>query len=371
MLRQAYRDRFVAQQRVQHKEAEQQQMKTLDELKTRFFTNISHEFRTPLTLIMGPLSELKERLPAEPLLSLMERNSQRLMGLINQLLDMSRLEAGQVTVEAEPGDIATFFRTIVSAFESLAHSRPIRFSFSQNKDEQWAEFDRDKLEKVIANLLSNAFKFTPAGQTVHMDVQYPDYQPSNELTLRVQDTGFGIAADKLPHIFERFYQVDSRANRLYEGTGVGLSLVQKLVDVLGGTVSVSSIEGTGTVFTIMLPLLPVNEPVYPESHTEAVMNVPSDLFPVKIPVDEGLDNTPETEKRMLIIDDNADIRAYVGRLFQDSYNIVEAADGQEGLEKATLLMPDVVICDLMMPQMDGFYRVSFAAYNSVRNLTNN
>ena len=180
----------------------------------------------------------------------MERNSNRLLGLINQLLDMSKLETGQLNPQPEPGDIATFFRTLADSFQTLADSRRIRFVFTQNESEYWASFDRDKVEKVMTNVLSNAFKFTSQGHEVRLDVQLT----ASSMLLCVSDTGIGIASANLPYIFDRFYQVDSQVNRSYEGAGVGLALVRELVDVLQGTISVNSSEGEGTTVWIRLPL---------------------------------------------------------------------------------------------------------------------
>jgi signal transduction histidine kinase len=232
-------------------------LQELGALKTHFFTNISHELRTPLTLIISPLSELKKRFPHEPMLPIMERNSNRLLGLINQLLDMSKLEAGQLKAQPEPGDITAFLRTLAGSFQSLADSRRIHFAFTQNESEYWASFDRDKLEKIVTNVLANAFKFTPPGHEVSMDVQVT----ACLLQVSVSDTGIGISTANLPYIFDRFYQVDSRVNRSYEGTGVGLALVRELVEVLGGTISVDSIEDKGTTFRIRLPFSAVTQSV--------------------------------------------------------------------------------------------------------------
>ena len=231
-------------------------LQELGALKTHFFTNISHELRTPLTLIISPLSELKKRFPDEPMLTMMERNSNRLLALINQLVDMSKLEAGQLKAQPEPGDIAAFLQTLATSFQLLADSRRIHFAFTQNESEYWTRFDRDKVQKVVTNVLSNAFKFTPSGHEVCMDVQLTPCS----LQFSVSDTGIGISPANLPYIFDRFYQVDSQANRSYEGAGVGLALVRELVEVLQGTIAVDSSEGKGTSFRIRLPLSTATQP---------------------------------------------------------------------------------------------------------------
>lgn len=347
----------VANALIQEK-VEVDKLQELDALKTQFFTNISHEFRTPLTLILAPITELKERYPTESVLTLMERNGNRLLTLINQLLDLSKLEAGHLKPEPEPGDIAGFFRALASAFSSLAQSRQIHFVFDQSETGWWAFYDRDKLEKIVTNLLSNAFKFTPNGKEVRMMVRYPH---EDRVRITIQDTGIGISKANLPHIFERFYQrspdaVDGQMNRAYEGTGVGLALVHELVRVLGGTIDVTSQEGIGTTFTVSLPLVPVLDP--PDVVTEAKIehpvaaNIASKQLSVALPSSDSLTDVASKEL-LLIIDDNPDIRSYVRSIFEADYQILEAVDGQDGLEQVTQWVPNVVICDLMMPRLSG------------------
>ncbi|GAB4032871.1 hybrid sensor histidine kinase/response regulator transcription factor [Spirosoma gilvum] len=353
--------RAILQQKVVFEQAQSLRLAELDAMKTQFFANISHEFRTPLTLILGPLADLKQRFPSESVLSMMERNASRLLSLINQLLDLSKLEANQLTPEPTNGDLAAFLRTVTSSFESLAKSLAIQFAFSQDKSVYWASFDRDKLEKIINNLLSNAFKFTPTHQSVQMTAQYQE--DPDRVVIKVQDTGIGIAPNHLAHIFERFYQVDGNTNRPYEGTGIGLALVNELVNVLGGTITVASTEVVGTSFQVTLPLIPVS-PTEPEPFTN---NLPLDVRTEGRAIGPAPEAANETrivgkavvtqatgEDVLLIVDDNADIRAYVRSIFETDYQIVDAEDGQDGFEKATALLPNVVICDLMMPRLDGF-----------------
>ncbi len=349
---QTQRWRLQQQLRFEHKEASR--LAELDALKTQFFANISHEFRTPLTLIIGPAEEASREYAHDGRFPLIERNARRLLSLVNQLLDLSKLEAGQLRVDPEPGNLAAFLSMLASSFNSLAQSRQIRFIFTQDEPEYLAEFDRDKLEKIVTNLLANAFKFTPEGHEVRMTVRYSENEASGGVELTIEDTGIGIAPEHLEHIFERFYQVEGQSNRSYEGTGIGLALVYELVKVLGGTIQVRSEQGRGTSFTVVLPL----------TATGAEAGRPLPAFPTADsllrPVEEsalmanGQTTDSATDKILLIIDDNADIRAYVRSVFQSDYQIVEAVDGQDGLEKATALLPDIIICDLMMPRLDGF-----------------
>jgi signal transduction histidine kinase/DNA-binding response OmpR family regulator len=360
-------------------EEQAQALQRLNEIKSRFFANISHEFRTPLTLILGPIEQAVQEYAHDTRFSLIQRNANRLLSLINQLLDLSKLEAGQLRTEPEPGDIATFFRILASSFHSLAESRTIRFTFTQNEEERQALFDRDKLEKIVTNLLANAIKFTPAGKEVRMSVQYAR-TGMGRVQFTVEDTGIGMAPQQLPHIFDRFYQgsvltADGRTTPPYEGTGIGLALVSELVKVLKGTIDVVSTEGLGTTFTVTLPLADVlsdsrtdttfdngKEFVRLYSANAGAVATQTTAIGSGTPVlsVRGTDNTasvelsPTSENVLLIIDDNVDIRAYVRSIFENNYHIIEAVDGQDGLEKATASLPNVVICDLMMPRLDGF-----------------
>ncbi|GAB3783704.1 hypothetical protein GCM10028818_42230 [Spirosoma horti] len=358
IVRSYIRERITTANALMQEKVEVDKLQALDALKTQFFTNISHEFRTPLTLILGPLAELKQRFPTEASLTLIERNGNRLLSLINQLLDLSKLEAGQLKPENESGDLVAFFRTLASSFTSLAESQQIQFTFTQNETEWWTSFDRDKVEKIITNLLANAFKFTPAGKAVSLTVHYPSTSAPGTLQCIVKDTGIGIAPANLTHIFERFYQVNGQDNRPYEGTGVGLALVHELIHVVGGRIAVTSTEGIGTTFTVTLPLAErgsaagISEP----AGTSALAGGYTAINGADYTATPSLfvNHSSIAENILLIIDDNADIRAYVRTIFEADYQIIEAVDGLDGLEKATQLLPNVVICDLMMPRLDGF-----------------
>ncbi|WP_020599077.1 hybrid sensor histidine kinase/response regulator transcription factor [Spirosoma panaciterrae] len=365
------RQRLLLHQQLLYEQQEASRLAELDTLKTQFFTNISHEIRTPLTLIVGPLEQMAQEFSFDTRFSLLKRNATRLLGLINQLLDLSKLEAGQLKPELASGDVATFLRFMASSFTSLAESRQIEFVFLQEVENYWAWYDQDKLEKIVTNMLSNAFKFTPSGGHVWMAV---DYQ-NGSVSISVKDTGIGIAREKLSRIFDRFYQVDGQVNRSYEGTGIGLSLVKELVKVLGGTISVDSTEGVGTTFRMELPLKPIEAPevsqlserqeetgfqqraltsyVQPTEGAEPGSN--AGLAP-QTDVKQGTNKkqTAASEPVLLIIDDNPDIRTYVRGIFEQDYQILEAGDGQQGFDMATESIPDLVICDLMMPRLDGF-----------------
>lgn len=320
----------------------------LDRLKTQFFTNISHEFRTPLTLLMSPLEDFQKKYPAETLIPMMQRNLVRLQTLINQLLDLSKLEVGQMQVKAQKGDLAVFLKQLMASFESLAQSRDIAFRITQNEAHYETAFDADKIEKILTNLLSNAFKFTDNGGTIAAKIDFK----GDQLTIKIADSGIGIEAARLNKIFNRFYQIDASDSRKYEGTGIGLALVKELVEVLKGQVSVSSEVGIGTTFVVQLPV----GDVFWQNHLIDT-EIPLPVFESQeINPDNGSIEVLENNKKpiVLVVEDNPDLRNYIKGILQKNYQVIEAVDGQDGVEKAFRYIPDLVILDLMMPNMDGF-----------------
>ncbi|MDF7818751.1 ATP-binding protein [Runella sp. MFBS21] len=336
-----------------YKQQQANYLKELDTLKTNFFTNISHEFRTPLTLIISPIQELKKKFPTLESLWLIERNAQRLLSLINQLLDVSKLEAKEMPVDLQAGNLAKFTQSLVPSFQSLAESRHIQFEIFQNQINANVYFDPDKFEKIIFNLLSNAFKFTPNGGSISLGVYYGE--ALDEVKIIVKDSGIGIPEQKLEKIFDRFFQVEGTNQPNYEGTGLGLTLVKELVNLLQGSIQVTSQQNLGTTFSVTLPLKPATHPtenlplyfqkdeaIFSPSANDATTMPP--LFPAP--------NT--TEEVLLIVEDNEDLRTYIREIFENDYQIIEAVDGIDGLEKATNSIPDIIISDLIMPRINGF-----------------
>jgi len=350
------RNRALSVQELAFTKEQTLRVQELDRLKTRFFTNISHEFRTPLSLLIGPLEEIRQRYPKEGMIPMMQRNVTRLQSLINQLLDLSKLEAGEFKIEARYGDIAVFFGYIFSSFESLAQHQNIHFNVTQSRRSFEAYFDADKLEKIITNLLSNAFKFTPANGRIDMRVFYQTIDGDDWLLLEVEDNGIGIDAERLPQIFDRFYQVDDTAQRKYEGTGIGLALVKELVDLFKGRITVKSEVKQSTVFRVELPLPKpknsLNTEFLPKITPAYAPNSAEPLQPERFAVADLSQDA--TKPMLLIVEDNPDLRQYLYGLFEPYYQIVEAINGQNGLDLAFELVPDVVVTDLMMPLLDGF-----------------
>jgi signal transduction histidine kinase/ligand-binding sensor domain-containing protein/CheY-like chemotaxis protein/AraC-like DNA-binding protein len=327
----------------------------LDRAKSRFFANVSHEFRTPLTLTIGPLEGLVDQLTggdgkSRRALDMALRNARRLMRLVNQILDVAKLEAGQMRLNRRPLDLATFVRGIAEAFVPAANAKGVALDIEAPATILGA-FDNDALEKIVTNLLSNAVKFTPGGGRITLAL----FESDAGVTLRAADTGPGIPAEHLPHVFERFYQVDESLTRSEVGTGIGLALVQELVTLHGGTVTVSSGDlAPGAVFTVTLPL---GAPDADTDESSAVVLDGAEPGAANAQVSATHDGGASTNEAdlltLLIVDDSADLRAYVRDAFGPRFRVLEAANGAEGIDVARRALPDVVVSDLMMPGTDG------------------
>lgn len=346
----------------------------LDEVKTRFFANVSHELRTPLTLTLGPLEDAVEGRfgpigPAlHPQLNLMLRNGRRLLRLINQLLDIARLDAGQMTLRLRRHDIVDFIRRITAQFTSLAERKQIAFQFHPNKEVIPLSFDEDKLEKVAFNLLANAFKFTPDHGKILVTLEdkndLREYPGQTVVCLSVKDTGCGISKEDLPPIFDRFRQARATSSQRQMGTGIGLSLSKELVALHGGTVQAISELGFGSEFTVVLPAWEddVNDPYLSDETAvsatgELTLTVLEDSAPLDVGTEIAFNQTSQAEDKtsvVLVVDDNVDVRRYIEAILVQQYQIRKAADGVEGLQIARSARPDLIISDVMMPNMDGF-----------------
>jgi len=343
----------------------------MDLMKLRFFTNISHEFRTPLTLIAGPLNTLmtearKGILDKSRVLeqyALMQRNTARLMHLINQLLDLQKSETGTLKLNFSYGDVMGFMDGLYQQFVPLAEQKNIVYLFFRDGlDKLETSFDTDKLEKIITNLLSNAFKF--ATGKVELSVKVQD----KNLIIEVEDDGIGIAPGNLTHIFEDFYQVDNSNTRKNEGSGIGLALTRELVKLHNGTITAQSEQGVRTVFRVNLPLSTVNGQRTTDSGQQTTVSseqtivngqrttdgiaLTVDRRPLTVDLDT-VDKGTVDKETILIVEDNADLRLYIRDILGDTYRMVDAKNGKVGLEMALELLPDLVVSDVMMPVMDG------------------
>jgi signal transduction histidine kinase/DNA-binding response OmpR family regulator len=336
------------------------QQASLDQMKSRFFTNISHEFRTPLTLIIGPIEDLLNDKNAqkfrEPLLYI-HRSSKRLLQLINQLLDLSKLDVGNYQLNTTRDDIIPFVKQIVHSFSSMAHRKNILLETEVDprlkndfRDEVVSfYFDEDIIEKILTNLLANAFKFTPADGNIIVSICLSE---NAMLELKVEDTGTGIPSEKLPFIFDRFYQADDSHKKQYEGTGIGLALVKELVELHNGTISVESTINSGTTFSCYFPF---NKKVLSKNTAinKTLFENPVEVI-TEAENEEHEENGNGGQARVLVVEDQQDVRKYIRSKLADAYIVLEAKNGKEGFDMARQHIPDLVISDVMMPEMDGF-----------------
>jgi signal transduction histidine kinase/DNA-binding response OmpR family regulator/ligand-binding sensor domain-containing protein len=344
---------------------EKEKVQEIDQIKSRFFANISHEFRTPLTLIHGPLTDLEKQdtdtiLMKREVLGIIKRNTTRLQNLINQLLDISRMETGTVKLQVSEGKLESFLRTIILSFLSLAESKKIKYNHQLPGSNLSLWYDADKLEKILINLISNAFKFTDEHGEIRILGEYvknegtgiPEY-----LSLTIADTGMGIPADKLDRIFDRFYKVNDSSEGLTEGTGIGLALTKELVELYRADIRVRSIEGKGTTFSLRIPVArdlfrDEERIIVSEESPDHIVEEP--YQPSEIKPDPPEYKVEEKNKPVvLVVEDNPDMSQYIAGNLERRYRVVLAGNGKQGFELAVEHIPDLVISDLMMPVMDG------------------
>lgn len=352
----------------------------LDRQKTEFFQNISHEFRTPLTLMVGPLESAvknQQGLPSDQA-AIALRNSRRLLRLVNQLLDLQKLNAGKMRPTFRPCNLVEFVSSIVETFRTYCEQKGIQLIADLHDLSDCAPIylDLEKFDKVLYNLLSNAMKFTPAGKGITVVLR----SLGERCLLQVVDTGMGIREDQIPHLFERFKQAEGSENRAHEGTGIGLSLVKELVELHGGQISVESVYGQGSTFSISLPMgcahLPPDQIAQEQAAVEItrasveLADLETELLQANAGTIDSLepiehDALPDAQ-RILVVDDNADLRTYIaGTLRQQGYQVVTAKNGAEGFQIAFAKQPHLIITDLMMPEVSGLEMIQMIRHNDV------
>lgn len=339
---------------------EAQQRHEFDMLKIKLFTNISHEFKTPLTLILNPIEKILKETDSEKYrsqLQLVHRNARRLLNLVSQLLDFRRMEVQEVKLNPVLGDMAIFSEEICQSFSDLAEKKTIKLHFSSNLPEALVFFDHEKYERILFNLLSNAFKFTPQNGSIEVSLEFPDPSLPNDVSarmneerfirLRVKDNGIGVPKEKHELIFERFFQNITPGKSLNPGSGIGLSMVTEYVKLHKGQMQLESEPGKGSCFTILLPYYTHLPPA------DDSPSIPSLATPTNY--EEGVDDKSNTIRKplLLIVEDNADFRFYLKDNLKGNYAIEEACNGKEGLKASLSLMPDLIVSDVMMPEMDG------------------
>lgn len=323
-----------------------EQKMELEKVKIKFLTNLSHELKTPLTLVLNPIENLmfqENSMERLEMLTLISRNAKRLLNLVNQLLDFRRIEANELTLHKTDGDLITFTQEIVDSFKYIAVRKNISLHFVSAFSNYNTSFDKDKLERILINLLSNAIKFTNDGGNVSLQIT-ADGETGVRMILR--DTGIGLPSEMTDKIFERFFQVDNNVDILNQGSGIGLSIAQEFVKLHGGTIKVESEEGVGSAFIISLPFTPIN---FQQSATQ-ITPVPA----LDSIASFAKNEPPKIEMPIvLIVDDDDDLRAYLVQSLKTKYKIIEASDGRQGWQKALANHPQVIISDVNMPGVDG------------------
>jgi DNA-binding response OmpR family regulator/signal transduction histidine kinase len=368
------------------------ELEEMNKAKSRFFANISHEFRTPLTLIMGPLEQILSDNPEKTMEAkarLMLRNSRRLLNLINQLLELARLDSGKMKLQASEQNIVPFLKNMVMCFKTLATLNKVDLIFYEEEKEITIYFDPEKLEKIITNLLANAFKYTPAQGSITVTVgkaEGTDAFPSGCVEISVKDTGTGIPGNLLPHIFDRFFQAEGRHEHKHKGSGIGLALTKELVELHHGEIKVQSScredHSRGTKFFLRLPqgkehlqpeeIAAIHEPG--KAHQLPGLEEPCKPSPAHIYIDTTeeeteVEETPESSEKptvsaperkkvekpiVLVVEDNNIERLYIKVTLENYFNVVEAADGKQGILRAKEIIPDLIVSDIIMPEIDGY-----------------
>ncbi|MBD2754302.1 response regulator [Spirosoma validum] len=354
------------------REQEAIQLKHLDEVKSRFFANITHEFRTPLTLIISPLEQLLKETTESPYhkrLGLVYRNANRLLRLINELLDLAKLEAGSLTVTPTPANLPEFIHRTVLVFTEEAERRQIQLQLINQISQHTYWFDSDKVEKILTNLLSNALKFTDPNGSITVALQAEPIAPNPEnpvptdlIRMSVHNTGAGIPVQNLPYVFDRFYQATPLSETSVNGSGIGLSLVKELVEMMQGTISVESNSSLGTIFTVTLPCH--------QARATSTADTAINLFPSTTDPSQTIaknSSVDESVPRILLVEDDNDIAEYVTSVLSTEWHVQRVNNGRSGVEAAIANGPDLIISDVLMPEMNGFELCRQLKTNSITN----
>ena len=364
--------RITMQNSLEMERLEREKLEELNQSKLQFFSNVSHEFRTPLTLILGPLERLSNsRLDGalKKQIEFVHKNAIRLLRLVNLLLDLQKVEKNEMHLRARLGDIVAFTKEIVMSFEELTHHKKISLNFVTDIKKLDVWYDSDKLDKVLFNILSNAVKFTQKGGSITVALTtgrndvFP-YPLNDFVNISITDTGKGMKEEHLHKIFERFYQIESNESEMQLGTGIGLHLSSYLIELHKGKIMVSSKEGEGTRFEVLIPLngdhLKEDQKVADmelseiSNHTELIGFEQETMEPAIEPDKKTTKDKKNSKKyKILVVEDDHEIRSYIKSEFHDRYEMIEALDGMEGWEMAQSQMPDLIISDVMMPRLDG------------------
>lgn len=344
-------ERQQSKELIERERKEAEYLRHLDQSKIKFLTNLSHEFRTPISLIMGPVDNLlkivKEDIAINQL-NLIKRNSRRLLNLVNQLLDFRKMEEGELQVQLSEGDLVSFIKDISDSFSDMAQKKGITYGFYSSITKLDVFFDHNKMERILFNLLSNAFKFTPDNGNITLSLMQPIATRQGFVTIpiEIKDSGVGISKAAQPYIFDSFFQQPDTTEIINHGTGIGLAIVKEFVSLHGGTITFDSEEGRGTSFNLQLTL----KEIMPFDQNEAYENAMADAKQDEI----KSNNTVQDEApSVLVIEDDDDFRFYIKENVKQSYRVFEAPNGKEGWQRTLFHHPDIIVCDIQMPVMDG------------------
>jgi signal transduction histidine kinase/DNA-binding response OmpR family regulator len=344
-----------AEREIAREREEARRMHQLDLMKIKFFTNVSHEFRTPLSLILSPIDNLIKTVESDDQqkqLVTIKRNGKRLLNLVNQLLDFRKMEYNELKLSLKRGDLVRFINEVSSSFQDVAQQKKIHFLIESEVCTYTTDFDHDKIERILFNLLSNAFKFTPSGGhiSVMLSLSADDKHADKiNFEIKVIDTGIGIAIENQSKIFERFFQDDMPESLLNQGSGIGLSITREFVKMQGGSIHLESEPNYGSCFTVSLPL----KQQYVTGDAEIMIDAePEELVPVVL---KSMENAKGTGKKatILLIEDNDDLRFYLKDNLKNSFHIIEAVNGKDGWQKALSMHPKLIVSDISMPEMNG------------------
>lgn len=343
-------ERLRVQQQIEQERREAERIHAFDQLRIKFLTNLSHEFRTPISLIIGPVEELLQQETSRQKsdrLGMIRRNARRLLNLVNELLDFRNMEQKELRLNALEGDLISFARDVADSFRDLSERKKIHFEFRSSLRDFFTFFDHDKIERVLFNLLSNAFKFTLPGGEVTFSIETGGDREG--VLIKISDTGIGIQEKERMKVFDRFFQAETAAAVLNQGSGIGLSITKEFVSLHGGTIDVQSIEGKGSAFIIHLPLRRIEDDFVLEE--DAVIQIADETDVA----DQDLQSPPSpgTLPVVLLVEDNEDFRYYLKENLKTAYRVIEAVNGKEGWQKVLAVHPQVVISDISMPYMNG------------------
>lgn len=346
MILQGARMKFA----IEHERHEAQRMHEIDMMKIKFFTNVSHEFRTPLSLIITPVEKIiknTQDTDQKKQFTLIHRNAKRLLNLVNQLLDLRRMEVQEFNLNQQPADIVAFVKETTNSFSDISENKNIQLSFLSSVKEQIMYFDQDKMEKILFNLLSNAFKFTLQGGQVSVELDYKELDKDQLIEIRVRDTGIGIPEDKKEKIFEQFFQNELPGNIINQGSGIGLAITREFVKLHKGQIFVESTPSVGSCFIVQLP-------IGPDTIQNPLIEKPEPVLVGIEPSFEAMEETKLTNRpTVLLVEDNEDLRFYLKDNLKNKFRIVEAANGTEALSISKEIIPDIIVSDITMPGIDG------------------